>query len=50
VPFGMLTGGAPIFVLNPSQISGIQWALPWPCTSAPSVYETQITISNVAFY
>jgi hypothetical protein len=50
VPFGMLTGGAPIFVLSASQIAGIQWALPWPCTSAPSVYTTQITISNVAFY
>jgi hypothetical protein len=50
VPFGMLTGGVPIFVLDPSQIAGIQWSLPWPCTTTPSVYSTQITIADVAFY
>ncbi len=50
IPFGMLTGGAPIYVLDPSQISGIQWALPWPCTASPSVYTTHVTISDVAFY
>jgi len=50
MPFRMLTGGAPIYVLDPSQIAGIQWALPWPCTTSPSVYPTNITISDVAFY
>ncbi len=50
IPFQMLTGGAPLFALDPSQISGVQWSLPWPCTQNPSVYTTQITITDVAFY
>lgn len=50
VPFGLLTGGVPIYALDSSQITGMVWSLPWPCTTSPNVYTTQVTISDVAFY
>jgi hypothetical protein len=50
VSWEMLTGGAPIFVLDPSKISGIQWSLPWPCVTSPVPYTTQIVVKDVSFY
>jgi hypothetical protein len=50
VPWGALTGGAPLSVLDPTQIAGMQWALPWPCVLNPTPYATRITISDVAFF
>ena len=50
VPFSQLTGGAPLYVLDPSQIDGLQWALPWPCTTNPMPYPTHLIITNVGFY
>ncbi len=50
VPWSALTGGAPVFVLDPTQIAGMQWALPWPCVSNPTPYTTRITISDIAFF
>lgn len=50
VTWEMLTGGTPIFVLNPGKISGIQWSLPWPCTTNPVPYAAQIVLSDVSFF
>jgi hypothetical protein len=50
VTWDMLTGGSPVFVLNPSQISGIQWSIPWPCIPDPQPFVINITISDVAFF
>ena len=50
VTWEMLTGGSPVFVLNPGKISGIQWSLPWPCTTNPVPYAAQIVLSDVSFF
>jgi hypothetical protein len=51
VTWEMLRGGAPIYVLDPpAGITGIQWSLPWPCTSNPAPYNVNVTIRDVAFF
>jgi hypothetical protein len=51
VTWEMLRGGAPIYVLDPTAgIWGLEWTLPWPCTSNPTPYDTSVTIRDVAFF
>jgi hypothetical protein len=50
VTWEMLTGGSPIYVLNPSGISGFSWSFPWPCTTNVTPYTTDIIVSDVAFF
>lgn len=50
VTWEMLTGGAPIYVLDPRAISGISWSFPWPCAASVTPYTTHIILSDVAFY
>jgi hypothetical protein len=38
-------------VLDPTAgIWGLQWSLPWPCTSNPTPYDTNVIIRDVAFF
>jgi hypothetical protein len=50
VAWEMLTGGAPIYVLDPKGISGISWSFPWPCAASVTPYTTHIILSDVAFF